>query len=105
MPKPVCVKCQRFYRPAKNGYLWIEGMPVDNAPATHPRGNEPGASECWKPYKLWISDLWQCEGCGSEVVTGHAFNPIAENYMPTFKGVCQEAQDRMGHSLLQVNDC
>ena len=25
--KPICVPCQRFYRPKKNGFMFIEAMP------------------------------------------------------------------------------
>jgi hypothetical protein len=29
--RPICVPCQRFFRPIKNGFHFIEGMPVDGA--------------------------------------------------------------------------
>ena len=46
--KPICVNCQRFYRPKKNGVFFIESMPtVSGAPAGKT------APESWKPYKLW----------------------------------------------------
>lgn len=108
MPKPVCVPCQRFYRPEKNGFLWVESMPqppVDMAADLIPRGNEPGADEIWTDYKLWLSDKWKCDGCGHEIVVGHAFQPASEHYLPTFKGVVKEAEERMGAPLLRVNDC
>ena len=57
--KPICVPCQRFYRPKQNDYSFVEGMP------TH--GAKPGTEEPdkWRPYKLWLGDLWECKGCGS----------------------------------------
>lgn len=94
--KPVCVKCQRFYRPEKNGYYFIEGMPTENS--AHPGTEEP---EKWKPYKLWVGDLWCCQGCGHELVVGVIGGPIAEHYQPRFG----EAIETLGASQLQVNDC
>jgi hypothetical protein len=63
---PICVPCQRFYRPEKNGYTFLEGMPIANAP--------PGKeyAHAWKPYKLWRGDLWKCEGCGHLTIAGVA---------------------------------
>jgi hypothetical protein len=91
--KPICVPCQRFYRPKKNGFPFIEGMPIDNL-------TPPGtaAPHEWKPYKLWMGDKWACEGCGHELVVG--VGPIAEHYQPDFA----ERVERYGIEL-QVNDC
>jgi hypothetical protein len=25
--KPICVRCERFMRPERNGYCFLEGMP------------------------------------------------------------------------------
>jgi hypothetical protein len=93
--KPICVECRRFYRPKKNGTAFIEGMPKFN-------GAEPGAehAEDWKPYKLWMGDLWECQGCGHQTISGVGFNPLAEQYQPTF------AEDIERHrATLQINDC
>lgn len=94
MPKPVCVACQRFYRPKTIGFGWIEGMPRDNA--------LPGRAEPdkWSPYKLWNSDLWECPDCGSEIIVGHGANPISEHYLPEFAD-----QVAVFEATLQVNDC
>lgn len=94
--KPICVPCQRFYRPKKNGYYFVEGMP---------RGNDrplpgTGEPEHWTPYKLWVGDLWECHGCGAEVVVGVPRHPIAEHYQPDF---AERVKD-FGAEL-QVNDC
>ena len=43
--KPVCVPCRTFYRPAKTGTYFEEGMPAETAGA-------------WDSYKLWAGDLW-----------------------------------------------
>lgn len=94
--KPICVSCQRFYRPIKNGFYFIEGMPTEN-------GAKAGTSEPekWKPYKLWSGDLWSCDGCGSTIVVGTGRSPISEHYMENFERVCQENEAQQ----LQVNDC
>jgi hypothetical protein len=93
--KPICVPCQRFYRPKKNGFKFIEGMPTENHA-------EPGTAEPqkWKPYKLWCGDLWECKGCGAEIVVGTGAHPIAEHYENRF------ADNVAAHGArLQVNDC
>ena len=95
MIKPICVRCQRFYRPVKNGFPVIEGMPLGNdAP--------PGilAPERWVPYKLWVADKWRCEGCGHEIVVGSGANPVSEHYMDDFRKKVEEYQ-----ATFQVNDC
>jgi len=93
MPKPACLKCQRFYRPKKNGFVWLESMPIENHAA-------PGTDypEKWKPYKIWHSDLWECDGCGHELITGHSHNPIATQHEPKFK-------DWLPHVKGTINDC
>ncbi len=94
--KPVCVPCQRFYRPKHNGYAFLEGMPSHN-------GAKPGKAEpeSWSPYKLWMGDLWACPDCGSEIVVGTGLNPIAEHYQITFANEVE----RHGASRLLVKDC
>lgn len=93
--KPICVKCQRFYRPKKTGFRFVEGMPISNR--AQPGTAEP---EKWKPYKLWVGDLWECEGCGSQIVSGFARSPISEHYEPEFAGKLAALGEH-----LQVNDC
>lgn len=96
MLKPVCVPCQRFFRMKRSGYYFIEGMPTES-------GALPGTAEPekWKPYKLWVGDLWGCEGCGATILSGFGLNPIAEQHHEDF--VSQVA--RLGAAQLQVNDC
>jgi len=69
--KPVCPTCCRYY---------IEGMPNGNKYPTE-SGREHVAD--WKPYKLWVGDLWRCEGCKNHIIIG-ALRPAAEHYMPNF---------------------
>jgi hypothetical protein len=96
--KPVCVPCQRFFRCEKNGFYFIEGMPI--AGVSHPA---PGTSEpaSWTPYKIWAGDLWRCEGCGTTILSGFGRAPVAEHYEPTFA----ERVQKLGADQLQVNDC
>lgn len=96
MPKPACVQCRRFFRPERNGIAVIEGMPsVDGA--------QPGTSEPenWTPYKVWFADLWRCEGCGAEIVSGWAREPLSVQHEEKFK----EDVERLGTEPLQINDC
>lgn len=77
--KPICVPCQRFFRPTKNGKSFIEGMPTENGASSG-----LAAPEKWRPYKLWIGDEWGCPDCGATIVVGVGFNPISEHYLPEF---------------------
>jgi hypothetical protein len=93
--KPICVKCQRFYRPLKNGVWFLEGMPRFN-------GANPGLTEpeSWVPYKLWRGDLWICHGCDHLCISGVAPHPLREHYMPDFASVVEQLQP-----IVQINDC
>jgi rubredoxin len=98
--KPICVKCQRFYRCKKTGLYFIEGMPDSN-------DTPPGTrfdSE-WKPYKLWSGDLWQCQGCGHEVISGVGRNPVLEHYEPGFAELLERVEQAQGAPTFKVNDC
>ena len=94
--KPICVPCQRFFRPSKNGFAFIEGMP---------NGNDVQAGraepENWRPYKLWLGDQWKCPDCDATIVVGVGGSPISEHYLPEFRGLVE----RFGGDQLQVNDC
>jgi hypothetical protein len=94
--KPICVPCQRFYRAKKNGFYFIEAMPTNGRP-------EPGTqdAENWAPYKVWCGDLWECAGCGHQLVSGVGREPITEHYKPDFA----ELVKALGADQLQVNDC
>ncbi len=93
--KPICVPCQRFYRPKKNGTFFIEGMPREGG--AQPGKREP---EKWGDYKLWCGDLWVCEDCGSEVIVGVGSVPVAEHYQDGF------AKMKMAYNpSIKINDC
>ena len=93
--KPICVPCQRFYRPSHNGVAFVEGMPKHN-------GASPGTAEpeSWRPYKLWMGDEWTCRGCGAVIIVGTGQRPIAEHYEPEFAGKMKSYKP-----ITQVNDC
>ena len=95
--KPICIPCKRFFRCKKNDYPFIEAMPIGDAGLAEPGTATP---EHWKPYKLWLGDKWQCEGCGAQIVVGVAQQPLAEHYRPEFAPAvaCYKPE-------LQVNDC
>lgn len=93
--KPVCPTCKRFYKPKKNGYYFLEGMPASN---TTPPGTSHEAE--WSPYKLWAGDLYECPGCLAQVVVGVPHRPIAEHYEFDFS-----RQLELYEPQVQVNDC
>jgi hypothetical protein len=101
MPKPVCVKCQRFYRPKKSGIGIVEGMPIGGAGI-----NPPGtaAPEMWRPYKLWMADLWHCLGCGHELVTGFGQQPVAIQHQDKFADTLT-LYKKAFPDIPQINDC
>ncbi len=94
--KPVCVKCQRFFRMKKSGDDFIEAMPLGNG---IPAGNL--RPECWTPYKLWVGDQWECPDCHAQILSGFGQAPISEHYQPRFKELVRE----LSADQLQVNDC
>jgi hypothetical protein len=90
MPKPVCVPCQRFFRPLRNGVTVQENMPIGTMV---PAGLE--APELWKPYKAWQADTWECQGCGAVIANGFGLQPLWERHH----------QEKMPEAEVQVNDC
>lgn len=97
--KPICVPCRRFFRAHKTGFRFTEGMPNGQYPGPTPPGND--TDKYWQPYKLWQGDLYKCEGCGAEIISGVAREPVAEHYMEYF----DEVRQRAGYDQFQVNDC
>ena len=99
MPKPACVKCQCFYRMVRSGRGVIEAMPNGTSDRSeNVRGKRK--PEAWKPYKLWMADLWRCPDCGHELISGWASQPISEHYKEDFA----EAQLRYP-PIVTINDC
>jgi hypothetical protein len=82
--KPICVKCQRFYRPKCNGIAFVENMPMGRA----------------EPYKLWVGDLWECLGCGHELISGVGSQPVSEHYKADFKETVTSYKPE-----ITINDC
>lgn len=89
--KPICVPCQQFFRPFKNGAAFIEGQPIGAArPA-------PGTAEKekWFPAKLWMGDVWKCDGCQGEIIVGVGNAPISEHFKDDFRtAVATHCPDR-----------
>lgn len=94
--KPVCVKCQRFYRPKRNGTPFLEMAP-DGSSRPASGTAEP---DKWKPYKLWHADLWHCLGCGHELIVGAGYQPMSEHWKDDFEAVCESFDVK-----IRVNDC
>lgn len=95
MLKPICVRCQRFYRLIKAGVGTLEQMPIVS-------GAQPGTAtpEQWKPYKLWLADLWECKGCGHQIVSGSGLGPVSHHFYIDF-----EASLKTYGKDVIVNDC
>lgn len=94
--KPICTGCQRFFKIIKTGYYFTEGMPVANGAG--PGRMEP---EKWRPYKVWVADLWACPDCGHQILSGFGKGPIAEHYEPNFETI----RAKLKADQFQVNDC
>lgn len=94
--KPICIPCQRFFRPKQTGFYFTEGMPIGSA--VPPGTAQP---ENWKPYKAWSGDLFECQGCRAQIVVGVGQRPIAEHYEPDFAHHAKS----LGADKYQVNDC
>lgn len=97
--KPICVGCQRFYRPKQTGIPFVEQMPDGAVPVALPGKIE---ARRWSPYKIWLGDLWECPDCKSEVIVGVGRNPLAEHFQDNFAAELEHAG---GESVLKINDC
>lgn len=100
--KPVCVPCRRFFRCRHVGYYFTEGMPNGKwpgLPGTLPRGAE--ADPYWQPYKLWVGDRYECEGCGAVILSGFSPRPVSVQHEDRFADLAKQ----FGADQLQVNDC
>jgi len=95
--KPICVPCQRFFRPKKNGFYFLEGMPVGPG-LTSAGTSEP---EKWRPYKIWVGDRYECDGCGAVIISGFGRSAIGEHWQSDFT----EKIKALGADQFQVNDC
>ena len=71
MPAPVCVPCQRFFRPSHNGVTWEE--------------LRQDGGDRLAPYRLWMGDEWACPECGTRIIVGHGAVPIAEHYQEGYE--------------------
>lgn len=85
-----CVKCQRFFKIKRNGAVLEEGMPV-------------GKPEVWKPYKLYMADLYECEKCGTQLAIC-APRPAYEHFQEEYE-VAKTAYRAANRLLPMVEDC
>ena len=98
MLKPICVPCQRFFRMKRSGFYFTEGMPNGAHLPAEPGNTHP---EQWRPYKLWVGDLWECKGCGAKIVSGFGGGPIRVQHHQDFADEIK----RLGANQFTVNDC
>ncbi len=66
MPRLICVKCQVEFCREQSVYV-VEMF------------NQPP-----EPYNVWCADLWTCDVCKSEIVSGFASRPIKEHFEDGF---------------------
>ena len=100
--RPICAGCKRMYRVKKNGVYFEEGMPRgSNQPTTLLEEQEctPDRHD-WAPYKLWVGDLYECPGCGAQLISGVGQGPIAEHFQPDYQQWVQSLRP-----TLRINDC
>jgi len=80
-----CPRCRRFYRVKTQGVAWEEGRPLNDG--------------TWTSYKLFMGDLLECEGCGSQMILP-ARGPFAEHYQPDYEAL------KTAHApIVRVDDC
>ena len=61
--RPVCIPCRREMKPSHTGAVLQENV-----------------DEGGRPYKIWSVDIFKCPGCGTEVASGFANNPLWTTY-------------------------
>lgn len=71
IPRAICVRCRRPYRPEKNGIVaHVYEKRIDGANTYY--------------YSI-EADKWRCPRCGHEVIVGFATNPFNFNYESDYK--------------------
>jgi hypothetical protein len=90
--KFVCVKCRKFLKIKKNGVVVEEMRPSSGIDG-----------QMWLPYKMYMTDLWECResegGCGFEMAY-IAVAPFAEHYEKHY-----ESMKTTRPPMVQVEDC
>lgn len=61
---------------------------------------KPGPLEGWQSYKLWAGDLWECRGCGAQIIVGFGNAPVSEHYKDDY----QDTKTRLGVTR-RIDDC
>lgn len=77
--RPVCVKCQCEMHPKQND---IGVLTMANN----------------QPYQLWSADLWACQGCGVEIISGFGQRALIEYWKYNFVKYLDSYKDRLYHS-------
>lgn len=85
MPAPVCVACGLFFKNKRNGVTVEERMQQ---------------GDTWVAYKLWHADLKECEGCGTQIITGFGTLPLTEHFMADYAKTLAQCPP-----LVVVDDC
>ena len=69
MPQAVCVNCEIFLKPKKNGVMAVTTI---------------GCRED-RPYEVYHADLWECPKCGVEIVLGFGMYAEMEYWQQGFE--------------------
>jgi hypothetical protein len=89
-----CVHCRKFFRVAKVGVYFEEGMPLGEPQAD-------GSPESWGPYKLWAADLCECPDCGTQILlTASSQRAVAEHYQPDYASIRERRAP-----IVRIDDC
>ena len=75
----LCTKCSVKFKPCRSGVSVVEMF-----------GRPP------QPYKIWDADLWQCPGCGTQIVAGFA-SAATEHYEQNFPDMLTRVQEKGYH--------
>ena len=70
MIRPVCAKCKVEYFVKKQG-VYVVSM-FSSPPL---------------PYKIYHADLWECPGCGHQIIGGFGDGALAEHYESSFEKI------------------
>ena len=85
MPRPLCVKCQVEYWPAKNDIV-VEEM------------------ASFGSYKLWCADLWECPKCHHQIISGYGNSAYAEHWQADFWTKLANARKRGTYLCFEYKD-
>jgi len=70
--RPVCIKCQKEYKVKKSGVITELMTTFGGKPAS---------------FELYDSDLWECPGCGHQIIGGFGQKALAQHFEEDYQEV------------------